>query len=193
MKVPTVCIDRIKELAKQEGLTLKFFSDRFGKKQSYFGDIRNGKNRLDDSELAFIADRLHTTTDYLTGATDDPSQPAQPTDPNAENHLSSLLLFSSTECYWLSHLIPRTEKKAAAPDGTTAFYVNLCWTCALQEGFLCAFTLCFRQMRDDCFAISLGQLFQLGKQCPSHVAALCLHSPAPSNRYPSLWWFLIFD
>ena len=114
VKVPTVCIDRIKELAKQEGLTLKFFSDRFGKKQSYFGDIRNGKNRLDDSELAFIADRLHTTTDYLTGATDDPSQPAQPTDPNAVTpEFLATLSPSTRQIYELVESLPDDKRQEA--------------------------------------------------------------------------------
>lgn len=120
VKVPTVCIDRIKELAKQEGLTLKFFSDRFGKKQSYFGDIRNGKNRLDESELAFIADRLHTTTDYLTGATDDPLQPAQPdapaqpTDPNAVTpEFLATLSPSTRQIYELVESLPDDKRQEA--------------------------------------------------------------------------------
>lgn len=78
MKVTNVDVNRIKALAKKQGIQMKYFCDYFGKAQSYFADIRNGKNRLDENELQFIADKLNTTVEYLTGQTDDPAKPALP-------------------------------------------------------------------------------------------------------------------
>ena len=75
VKVTNVDVNRIKALAKKQGIQMKYFCDYFGKAQSYFADIRNGKNRLDENELQFIADKLHTTVEYLTDQTDDPACP----------------------------------------------------------------------------------------------------------------------
>lgn len=60
---------------------MKYLCDCLGKRRTFLVDVRNGNDRIDFTELSIIADRLHTTTDYLTGATDDPLQPAQPDAP----------------------------------------------------------------------------------------------------------------
>lgn len=83
MKVTNVDVNRIKALAKKQGIQMKYFCDYFGKAQSYFADIRNGKNRLDENELQFIADKLNTTVEYLTGQTDDPTRPEEKKEPGA--------------------------------------------------------------------------------------------------------------
>ena len=66
---------RIKVRAKSQGLTLKFLCDCLGKRGSFLTDVACKKDRIDAYELAIIAEKLHTTADYLIGATDDPSQP----------------------------------------------------------------------------------------------------------------------
>ena len=87
--VNNVRVDRIKSLAKAQGLTMKFLCDCLGKRRTFLVDVRNGNDHLDSAELSIIAEKLHTTTDYLTGATDDPAlpappdTPAQPADPDA--------------------------------------------------------------------------------------------------------------
>lgn len=83
--VNNVRVDRIKSLAKAQGLTMKFLCDCLGKRRTFLVDVRNGNDHLDAYELAIIADKLHTTTDYLIGVTDDPSPPApaQPADADA--------------------------------------------------------------------------------------------------------------
>ena len=53
---------------------MKFLCDCLGKRRTFLVDVRNGNDHLDAHELSIIAEKLHTTTDYLTGATDDPSQ-----------------------------------------------------------------------------------------------------------------------
>lgn len=62
---------------------MKFLCDCLGKRRTFLVDVRNGNDHLDSAELSIIADKLHTTTDYLIGATDDPSPPTQPSDADA--------------------------------------------------------------------------------------------------------------
>lgn len=83
--VPNVDIDRIKDFAKLQGLTMKFLCDCLGKRRGFLTAVRNGRDHIDAHELSIIADKLHTTTDYLIGVTDDPSPPApaQPADADA--------------------------------------------------------------------------------------------------------------
>lgn len=76
-------VDRIKKLAKQQGLTMKYFCDCFGKHRSYLTSIRNGNGHLDENEIQFIADKLNTTVEYLTDQTDDPAKPAEKEKPDA--------------------------------------------------------------------------------------------------------------
>ena len=84
-KLPYVNVDRIKELAKSNGITLKYFCDLFGKKRTYLSDVRSGNNKMDAEELLRIAEVLGTTIEYLTDLTDDPSpkkkEPVEALDP----------------------------------------------------------------------------------------------------------------
>lgn len=82
---------RIKTLAKMQGLTLKFLCECLGKRPSFLTDVACKKDRIDAHELSIIADKLHTTTDYLIGATDDPSPPAPaPADAVTPEQLATL-------------------------------------------------------------------------------------------------------
>lgn len=74
--VQNVDIDRIKSRAKALGISYAFLCAQLGKGKGFFNDVRRGINHIDAYELSIIADKLHTTTDYLIGATDDPSPPA---------------------------------------------------------------------------------------------------------------------
>lgn len=70
---------------------MKFLCDCLGKRRTFLVDVRNGNDHLDAYELAIIADKLHTTTDYLIGVTDDPSPPAPaPTDTVTPEQLATL-------------------------------------------------------------------------------------------------------
>lgn len=60
---------------------MKYLCDCLGKRRTFLVDVRNGNDRIDFTELSIIADRLHTTPAYLTGATDDPALPAPPDAP----------------------------------------------------------------------------------------------------------------
>lgn len=72
---------RIKVRAKSQGLTLKFLCDCLGKRGSFLTDVACKKDRIDAYELSIIAEKLHTTPEYLTGATDDPALPTPPDAP----------------------------------------------------------------------------------------------------------------
>lgn len=70
-----VNVDRIKALAKTQGLTMTYLCSLFGKRATFLSDVRLGKDHIDENELSIIADKLNTTVEYLTGQTDDPACP----------------------------------------------------------------------------------------------------------------------
>lgn len=75
--VRNVDVDRIKARAKSQGITMSFLSAEIGKYRNFLSAVRLGTDRIDEDELAVIADKIHTTTAYLTGQTDDPELPQE--------------------------------------------------------------------------------------------------------------------
>ena len=69
-------IDKIKSLAKKQGLKLKFLCSQVGMTESYFSDVKNGKNTISDERLQIIADLLHTTPAYLKDETQTIEKPS---------------------------------------------------------------------------------------------------------------------
>lgn len=76
-------IDRIKTLIKEKGMKQKHICAQLGLSETYLSNIKNGKDRMTCERLKKIAEMLDTTTEYLTGHTDDPS-PREPKPPKAE-------------------------------------------------------------------------------------------------------------
>lgn len=74
--VYTADIDRIKELAKSNGLSMKYLAEKIGKYPGFLSCVRNGTDRINDDELQVIADLLNTTPEYLKGKTDTKEKPA---------------------------------------------------------------------------------------------------------------------
>ena len=74
-KLDNVNVDRIKKLAQEMGMTMKYLAGCIGKHPGYLSCVRNGTDRISEEDLAVIADRLSTTVGYLTGQTDDPAMP----------------------------------------------------------------------------------------------------------------------
>lgn len=68
--IPNVNVDKIKDLAKEQGMTMKYFSDHFGKHRGFLANVRRGKDYIDENELKFIAEKLNTTPEYLTDQTE---------------------------------------------------------------------------------------------------------------------------
>ena len=56
-------IDKIKSLAKTKGIKLKYVCEKIGIRESYFGDIKAGKNKMTEERLRSIADLLGTTVE----------------------------------------------------------------------------------------------------------------------------------
>lgn len=111
--VPNVDIDRIKDFAKLQGLTMKFLCDCLGKRRGFLTAVRNGRDHIDAHELSIIADKLHTTTDYLIGVTDDPSPPAPaPTDTVTPEQLAALDP-ATRRIFELFNSLPEAERQEA--------------------------------------------------------------------------------
>ncbi|MBQ3178253.1 MAG: helix-turn-helix transcriptional regulator [Clostridia bacterium] len=94
-KIPHVNIDKIKDLCKSKGLTMKFLCDQIARDRTYFANIRSGKTRIDDDEIEFIAHMLDTTVDYLTDLTDQKEKPTEL--PADAIELNSMLLRMTDE------------------------------------------------------------------------------------------------
>ena len=60
-------IDRIKALAKEKGIKLKFICANLGVAESYLGNVRSGRDRMTPERLKIIADILSTTPEHLSG------------------------------------------------------------------------------------------------------------------------------
>lgn len=56
---------------------MKYLCDCIGKYRGFLSCVRNGTDRIDEKELATIAELIHTTVAYLTGQTDDPNIPEE--------------------------------------------------------------------------------------------------------------------
>lgn len=89
-KIPHVNIDKIKDLCKSKGLTMKFLCDQIARDKTYFANIRSGKTRIDDDEIEFIAHMLDTTVDYLTDLTDQKEKPT-PAEVDVDDILKMML------------------------------------------------------------------------------------------------------
>lgn len=63
-------IDKIKELAKEQGKSLSFICAQLKTSRTFFLDVERGKSSLKPDRLAQIADILDTTPEYLRGETD---------------------------------------------------------------------------------------------------------------------------
>ena len=69
-------IDRIKSLAKERGIKIKYICEKLGLAETYLSNVKNGKDRMTDDRLRIIADTLNTTPAYLNGETDKKEKPA---------------------------------------------------------------------------------------------------------------------
>ena len=91
-KVTNLNFEKLKALAEENGVKMKYFCDQFGKQKSFMTDIKNKKNYLTEDQLIFIANHLNTTTEYLTDQTDQKEKPVdQMTDEQLDNALINLL------------------------------------------------------------------------------------------------------
>ena len=80
-------IDKIKNTAKEKGISIAFICSKLGVGRGYLNDVIAGKNRLTDDRLSTIAGILGVSVDYLLGRTDDPNPPK----PRLPDELQALL------------------------------------------------------------------------------------------------------
>ena len=87
-----VNFEKITVLAKENGLKMAYFCDLLGRSKHFMTDVKNGKSAFTPEQLQTIADRLNTTTEYLTDQTDQKEKPVdQMTDEQLDNALIHLL------------------------------------------------------------------------------------------------------
>ena len=91
-KVSFVNFDKMNSLAKENGLKMAYFCDLLGKSRHFITDVKNGKSYFTKDQLQIIADKLNTTTEYLTDQTDQKEKPVdQMTDEQLDNAFIHLL------------------------------------------------------------------------------------------------------
>ena len=89
-------IDKIKQLAREKGLKIKFICQQLGLSETYLSNVKNGIDRMTDERLIKIAALLQTSTDYLNDKTDNPAPPSENSPRNAvyiydENGVATVL------------------------------------------------------------------------------------------------------
>lgn len=67
-----VNVDKIKTLAKQQGLKIGYICDQLGMKDTYLADVARGKNSMSEERVYKTAQILGTSFEYLMDITDDP-------------------------------------------------------------------------------------------------------------------------
>lgn len=75
-----VNVDKIKNLAKEKGIKIKYICAQLGLSETYLSNVKNGKDRMTDERLEKIAEILNTTTAYLRDETDTPTRPESRTE-----------------------------------------------------------------------------------------------------------------
>jgi len=71
-----VNVDKIMELANEQGITNTFLIKQLGlKSRTYFNDIKKHNRDIPMDKLQIIADCLHTTVPYLMDLSDEKEKP----------------------------------------------------------------------------------------------------------------------
>lgn len=68
--------DRIKELAKKQGLSINLLEEKLGYSRNTIYNLKNSKPSTE--RISEIADYFHVSTDYLLGRTDNPNVAGKP-------------------------------------------------------------------------------------------------------------------
>lgn len=83
--------DRLKSLLKEQGLTMRYFNEQFGKNRSFLSNVLSGSDSITEIQLDFLAHKLNTTPEYLKGETDSKEKPATETGSGHNYDLLDLL------------------------------------------------------------------------------------------------------
>lgn len=74
---PYINIDKIKDLAKEKGLSITFICQAVGQGPYYLNDVKRRNGSIPEERLKTIADTLGTTVEYLTDQTEQKEKPAE--------------------------------------------------------------------------------------------------------------------
>lgn len=75
--IPTLH-DRVKTLCAERGVKIGAVGQLIGKSPLFFNNVFKGKQNIYIEDVERVADALGTTSDYLLGASDDPTIDATP-------------------------------------------------------------------------------------------------------------------
>ena len=92
-----VNIDKIKALAKEQGIKIKYLTQQLGISHTFFADAAKGKVKISDERLSIIADILNTTPEYLRDETDIKEKPLQKQELNEQDKEFIKLLHSVSD------------------------------------------------------------------------------------------------
>lgn len=70
-------LSRVKELAKQQHISISGINAEYGEEPGYLNKVAAGRRTISSERLDIIAKALHTTIEYITGESDDP-EPKNP-------------------------------------------------------------------------------------------------------------------
>ena len=71
-------LDKLKDLSKEKGLSLRFICQKLEVAPSYFNDIKLNRTTATVERIQLIADLLDTTPEYLTDQTDEKTKKGSP-------------------------------------------------------------------------------------------------------------------
>lgn len=72
-------IDRIKQTAKEKGISISFLCEKVGMQRTYLNDVQKRNGIIPDDRLRTIAECLGVSTSYLLGKTNEKEKPAEET------------------------------------------------------------------------------------------------------------------
>ena len=70
-----VNVDKIKAMAKKQGITVTFLCQKCGMDRGYLNDVAKRGGKMPDDRILKIAEALDTSYEYLTDQIDDPTPP----------------------------------------------------------------------------------------------------------------------
>ena len=83
--MPETIIIRIKECAKQKGITQTHLCKQIGKRATFFNEVNHGKDSIDEAEIRKIAEILGVSPEYIIGEADDPAPQDSDNEINTED------------------------------------------------------------------------------------------------------------
>lgn len=104
-----VNIAKIRQLAKDKGLSMSFLCRKIGVANVYFNDVEKHNRKIPDDRFQIIADLLDTTPEYLKDETDEKEKPTP------EGELGDDVVVLHRDGKRIVYHIPQEKLKALQP------------------------------------------------------------------------------